>query len=84
MAAAGSAEPYRPPIGRRAAGWRRGVAAALAALAAAALAAVNFAVVTWIGLFVYGFFVALAVELARHALAVARGWPRMIVDERRC
>ena len=40
--------------------------------------------VTWIGLFVYGFFVALAVELAKHALRVARGWPRMIVEERRC
>ena len=73
------AQPYRPPIAGAA---PLAVAAALAALAA--LAAINFAVVAWIGLFVYGFFVAVAIELARHALAVARGWPRMIVDARRC
>ena len=78
------AQRYRPPIaGAAPLGGGAAVAAALAALAAAALA-VNFAVVAWIGLFVYGFFVAIAVELARHALAVARGWPRMIVDARRC
>ena len=79
------AQPYRPPIaGAAPLGGGAAVAAALAALAAAALAAVNFAVVAWIGLFVYGFFVAIAVELAKHALRVARGWPRMIVEERRC
>ena len=77
------AQPYRPPIaGAAPLGGGAAVAAALAALAA--LAAINFAVVAWIGLFVYGFFVAVAIELARHALAVARGWPRMIVDARRC